>query len=118
MRLEPTRGRLLLAFLTTDCNGCLAFWDTFRHVEDAGLSPDVSPVLITKGPGSVSVRDVSALTTGIDRLPVVMSDRAWTDYGVLGYPFFVVVDVATRSVVGETVAFGWDDVLSILAPTA
>jgi len=117
LRLERSRGRILLAFLTTDCNGCLSFWDSFRRVADAGLPPDVSAVVITKGPGSVSPRDVAALASGIDRVPVIMSDKAWTDFGVLGYPFFVVVEVATRSVIGETVGFSWDDVLSILAPT-
>ncbi len=43
-----------------------------------------------------------------------MSDTAWAEYRVSGYPFFVLVDPAARKVVGETVAFGMDDVLALL----
>ena len=46
--------------------------------------------------------------------PVVMSDDAWSDYRVLGYPFFVLVEPATLTVVGETVGFGWSDVVSMI----
>jgi len=45
---------------------------------------------------------------------VIMSEEAWTEYRVLGYPFFVLVDPSTRTVLGETVGFGWSDVVSMI----
>jgi hypothetical protein len=33
---------------------------------------------------------------------------------VTGYPFFVLVDAPNRTVVGETVGFGWSDVISMI----
>jgi hypothetical protein len=47
-------------------------------------------------------------------VPLVMSDAAWADYRVTGYPFFVLVDAAHGTVVGETVGFGWSDVRSMI----
>ena len=102
-------GRLLLLFLSTDCDGCEEFWSRLRQSGDAGLPADVSPVVITRGPGVVTPAAVAAASEGIV-VPVVMSDRAWTDYRVMGYPFLVLVDVASRSVVGEAVGMGWGDV--------
>ncbi len=46
-----------------------------------------------------------------------MSDTPWADYRVTGYPFFVLVDPAARRVIGETVAFGMEDVLALLGAT-
>lgn len=110
---RPTR-RLLLAFLTTDCLGCDEFWRDLREVPRLGIPPDVRPVVVTKGPGSVDADTVAELAAGLDAVPVVMSDTAWSEYRVLGYPLFVLVDVPSRTVVGETVGIGWDDVLSMV----
>jgi hypothetical protein len=117
---DPAGGgprRWLLAFLHTNCDGCQGFWAGFRNPERIGLPAGVSCVVVTKGPEAVAAADVARAARGIDRVPVVMSDRAWSDYRVLGYPFFVLVDVATNTVVGETVGFGWDDVVSMVAST-
>ncbi len=116
VELAGRSGRLLLAFLNTSCDGCGAFWEGIRHPENLGLHPDVSVIAITKGPDSLPSADVAVVAADIEDVPVVMSDQAWIDYRVLGYPFFVLVDAATRSVVGETVGFGWDDVISMTNP--
>jgi hypothetical protein len=71
-------------------------------------------VAVTKGSGSVEPAEVEWAARGITRVPVVMSDQAWVDYRVTGYPFFVLVD-SVGSVIGETVGFGWDDVRSMIA---
>jgi hypothetical protein len=112
IRLSDRDGQLLLAFLNTDCDGCEEFWRGFQDPEAAGVPADTSVVVITKGPEILSSDDVRALAAGI-RVPVVMGDQAWLDYRVLGYPFFVLVERASRLVVGETVGLGWDDVLSM-----
>jgi hypothetical protein len=59
-------------------------------------------------------REVLALSQGVDRWPVVMSDAAWSDFDVYGYPFFVLLDGTSRSVVGETIGFDWTDVERLL----
>ena len=111
----PMPRRWLLAFLHTDCVGCDEFWRGFRDPDGIGLPAGVSSVVVTKGPESSVVADVARSASGIDQVQVVMSDQAWADYRVLGYPFFVLVDVASRAVVGETVGFGWGDVVGMVA---
>ncbi|MGH9097423.1 MAG: hypothetical protein ACRDWB_08365 [Acidimicrobiales bacterium] len=116
IRLAHREGRLLLAFLNTDCDGCEEFWRGSQDPDAAGIPAGTSVVVITKGPESLSPDEVGTSAAGI-RVPVVMGDQAWADYRVLGYPFFVLVDRASKLVVGETVGLGWDDVLSMTGPT-
>jgi hypothetical protein len=71
-------------------------------------------VIVTKGPETVARREIERVAVGINRIPVIMSEEAWTEYRVLGYPFFVLVDPSTRTVLGETVGFGWSDVVSMI----
>jgi hypothetical protein len=113
IRIDGGAGHLLLAFLNTDCDGCEEFWRGFRDPDALGLPFGVSSIVITKGPGSLSSAEVALSANGIERVPVVMSDQAWIDYRVLGYPFFVLVDVVLNQVVGETVGLGWDDVIAM-----
>ena len=111
-------GRTLLAFLSVDCLGCEEFWGALRTPDGLGLTSDVTTVIVTKGPESVAVDEVASAASGLIGTSVVMSDRAWTDYRILGYPFFVVVDGATGMVVGETVGMGLDDVIGMVASAA
>lgn len=106
--------RVLLAFLATECDGCDEFWNALRKFDGSELSPSVSVVVVTKGPSTIAPIEVEKAARGVDRVAVVMSDDAWTDYRVSGYPFFVLVDPASRTVLGETVAFGWPDVVSMV----
>jgi hypothetical protein len=78
----------------------------------------VSTVVVTKGPATTEPAAVEQVAAGITRVPVIMSDEAWTDYRVTGYPFFVLVDAPARTVVGETVGFGWPDVISMVRTAA
>jgi hypothetical protein len=105
---------VLLAFLTTRCDGCDEFWRGLRDDERVELPGSVSTVVVTRGPGTLSPAGVEQVAAGINRVPVIMSDGAWTDYRVTGYPFFVLVDAPTRMVIGETVGFGWTDVISMI----
>jgi hypothetical protein len=111
--LDDRHGRLLLVFLSTRCDGCQTFWDGLRHPDALGLSADISPVAITRGPDALLPAEVAEASAGVEQAAVVMTDQAWSDYRVSGYPFFVLVDVATKTITGETVGFGWDDVLSM-----
>ncbi len=116
---ETDHRPLLLAFLSVDCLGCHEFWVGFADRPDGsglcepGLS-SVRAVVVTKGPEHVAPGDVAAVSVEMGSVPVVMSEGAWSDYRVSGYPFFVVVDPTARTVLAETVGMGWSDVHAIL----
>jgi hypothetical protein len=74
----------------------------------------VLPAIVTRGPESVDLEEVQRAAAGVQEVAVIMSDQAWIDYQVLGYPFFVLVDPESHIVVGETVGFGWADVISMI----
>jgi hypothetical protein len=114
IRLDGFDQLLLLAFLHTDCDGCDEFWGGFTDRGGLVLPDGVSVVIVTKGPESVDASAVVRVAAGVDRYPVVMSDAAWANYRVLGYPFFIVVDPSLGTIVSETVGFGWSDVASMV----
>ena len=105
---------VLLVFLATRCDGCDEFWRGFRDLEASPLPASVSAVVVTRGPDSIDAAEVERAASGVTQVPVVMSDRAWVDYRVSGYPFLVLVDPVACVVIGETVGFGWPDVLSMV----
>ena len=113
-RIDEYEGAVLVAFLATRCDGCDEFWRGFRDGVGSELPAGVSAAVVTKGPTSLAPSEVQLIADGASSLPVIMSDEAWNDYRVTGYPFFVLVDAHSRSVVGETVGFGWSDVLSMI----
>jgi hypothetical protein len=103
-------GRTLLAFLAVDCFGCEEFW---QGIGDAAISPgssNMARVVVTKE----LERIPPAKSARLSGVPLVRSNAAWTDYRVLGYPSFLLVDGSSGMVVGETTAFGWDDVQSMV----
>ncbi|MBV8463878.1 MAG: hypothetical protein JO368_11320 [Acidimicrobiales bacterium] len=95
-------GLTLLAFLSSGCGTCGAFWSAFRHPERSGFPADTRLVLVTKGPEFESPASVTSLAP--PGLAVVMSSEAWTDYEVPGSPFFVLVDGRSGRRIGEGVA--------------
>ncbi len=113
-RLGEFEGLVLLAFLTARCDGCEEFWRGLRDAAVIDLPGSVSPVIVTKGPVNLAPAAVEDVAYGITRVPVIMSDEAWADYRVTGYPFFVLVDAPARRIAGETVGFGWSDVESMI----
>jgi hypothetical protein len=92
----------LLAFLSSGCTGCAAFWDALQDPGRLPLPERTRVVIVTKGADREIPTEVEARATG--RVPVVMSTDAWLDYQVPGSPFFVLVDGATGSKVGQGVA--------------
>jgi hypothetical protein len=105
---------LLLCFLHVRCDGCAEFWGGLKDSSALELPPDLSTVVVTRGPESMDPAEVERAALGIHRVQVVMSDQTWDDYRVLGYPFFVLVDPQGGTVIGETVGLGWSDVLSMV----
>ena len=118
IRMDELAGAVLVAFLHLNCDGCEGFWRGFRDTSRAELPAGTSVAIVTKGPASVAPHEIGRAAVGISHIPIIMSDEAWTEYRVLGYPFFVLVDPATRTVIGETVGFGWSDVVSMVRAAA
>ncbi|MGA8727089.1 MAG: hypothetical protein WB565_18805 [Acidimicrobiales bacterium] len=112
--LDETSGPVLLAFLATRCDGCETFWNGLRASGPLAEFRSIEVVVVTKAPPSADAGEVERLAARLGSVPIVMSDTAWAEYRVSGYPFFVLVDPAARKVVGETVAFGMDDVLALV----
>jgi hypothetical protein len=101
-----TGAPMLLAFLTTGCSTCAAFWESLGERRVAG----VQTVIVTRGPEREQPAKLRALAP--DGVPVVMSSQAWEDYEVPGAPYFVLVD---GGVAGEGVATTWKALSSLVA---
>jgi hypothetical protein len=103
------RHRTLLAFLTSGCTTCRAFWTSFATGVDLPAQ-DIRLVVVTKGTEAESPAAIAELAPG--EVPVVMSTDAWEDYGVPVAPYFVLVD--GDEVVGEGAAGTWAQVVDLL----
>ena len=111
-----TRHRTLLAFLSSGCLTCQAFWTAFAEPARLDLPDDVRLVVVTK---DASEESVSALRTlAPPNVSVVMSSGAWTDYSVPGSPYFVLVDGGAGRVTGEGTGAHWDQVKNLLRQAA
>jgi hypothetical protein len=100
-------GATLLAFLSSGCSTCAAFW---AGMHEARLPAGVQPVVVTRGADRERPARLRELAP--PGVPVVMSSRAWEDYAVPGSPYFVLVDGAIR---GEGVATTWAALSSLVA---
>jgi hypothetical protein len=103
----------LLAFLSSGCGSCLAFWDVFRDGGPVEIPGDARLVLVSKDAGEESVASIRRLAPAVD-IPTVMSSQAWADYDVPVAPFFVLVDGESGEVIGEGAANEWGQVQSLL----
>ncbi len=97
----------LLAFLSSGCSTCMGFWETLAEPR---LPATVQTVIVTRG--SDRERPARLRELAPDNVPVVMSSKAWDDYGVPGAPYFVLVDGAVR---GEGVATTWQALASLVS---
>jgi hypothetical protein len=102
----------LLAFLSSGCGSCLAFWDVFRDGGPIEVPGDARLVCVSKDPAEESITSIRRLAP--HDIPTVMSSQAWADYDVPVAPFFVLVDGASGEVIGEGAANEWSQVQSLL----
>ena len=95
---------MLVAFLSSGCKTCQAFWKSFRNGMDLPR-PDIRPVIVTKGIHEESPSDIR------DRAPIdittIMSSEAWDAFRVPGTPYFQLIDATSGAVVGEGSAGSW-----------
>jgi hypothetical protein len=98
----------LLAFLSSGCTSCRGFWETLG---DGRLPADLETVIVTRGADREQRTRLRSLAG--ERVPVVMSSRAWEDYRVPGTPYFVLVE--SGEIRGEGAATTWDALASLVA---
>ena len=100
----------LLAFLSSGCTTCGAFWEAFAEA-DVRVPGDARLVVVTKG---LDEESASALAKRAPRhVPLVASSSAWEGFGVPGSPYFVYVD-GTGRIVGEGSAATWPAVANLM----
>jgi hypothetical protein len=98
-----------VAFLSSGCSVCQDFWDELAP-GDVDVPGDARLVVVTKGREEESVTRLRQLAG--ERLEVVQSSAAWTDYGVPGSPYFVYVEDA--QVTGEGSSTTWGQVRDLI----
>ncbi len=101
----------LLAFLSSGCATCSAFWDAFaRGVDD--VPGGARLVVVAQGPAEESPAALRERAPA--GVPLVLSSEAWTEFRVPGSPYFAYVDGTTGRVVGEGSAASWPQVADLL----
>ncbi len=105
--LAAPGGPTLLAFLSSGCSTCAAFW---AELHEARLPAGVQPLVVTRSADRERAARLRELAP--PGVTVVMSSQAWADYAVPGSPYFVLVDGAIR---GEGVATTWPALSSLVA---
>ncbi|MEQ8840084.1 MAG: hypothetical protein RIB98_03815 [Acidimicrobiales bacterium] len=102
----------LLAFLSSGCRTCQAFWTEFASptIDLPGTATRL--VIVGQDPAHDSESKLAELApTGVR---TVCSSDAWTAYGVPGSPYFALVDGRSARVVGSGTATGWEQVRGLL----
>ena len=102
----------LLAFLSSGCFTCTAFWEAFADAARLEIPGGARLVVVTKGPQHESESKIRELAPR--SVPVVMSSEAWDDYHVPVAPYFIYVDGPSARVVGEGAAATWPEVATLL----
>jgi hypothetical protein len=116
LRTVGVEHRTLLAFLSSNCLTCRAFWDAFADTRSLGLPDDVRLAVITKDAAEEQPSVLAELAPA--HLPTVMSSDAWRSYAVPGSPYFVLVDGPSGRVVGEGTGASWPQVLGLVLQSA
>jgi hypothetical protein len=110
--LAPARTDTLVAFLSSGCLTCRTFWDAMRSQRSSPLPGDARLVVVVKDRELESPSRLRELAPA--DVPVVMSSKAWADYGVPMSPYFLFVSSVTGTVRSEGAASSWEQVRSLL----
>lgn len=107
----------LLAFLSSGCLTCAAFWDAFAQAEHLDLpGDDTRLVIVTKGPEAESPSAIASRAP--ERFTTLMSTAAWDAYGVPITPYFILVDGPSGRIAGEGAAATWHQLEGLLSQAA
>ena len=100
----------LLAFLSSGCSTCQAFWDAFA-APAVDVPGGARLLVISKDLDEESGSALAARASA--SVPLLTSSQAWEDFSVPGSPYFVYVD-GTGRVVGEGSAATWPAVATLM----
>jgi hypothetical protein len=112
LAVAGSRTSSLIAFLSSGCSTCGAFWDAFRDGVAGTLPADTRLIVVTRDSSHESPSTLRELAP--TDLPVVMSSPAWDAYAVPMTPYFVYVDGSSGQIAGEGTAEAWPQVGSLL----
>ncbi|MGH9095741.1 MAG: hypothetical protein ACRDXE_11315, partial [Acidimicrobiales bacterium] len=115
LAVTGVRHDTVVAFLTSGCQTCRAFWDTFSD-QMPEVPGDARLVVVTRGADGESPGTIESLAG--HRVPVVMSTEVWQHYDVPYAPYFVSISGVEGRVTGEGVASTWDQVRKLLESVA
>lgn len=101
----------LLAFLSTTCLTCRDFWTAFADPK-LDVPGRARVVIVTRSVEAESPSSVRKLAP--PSVHTVMSTETWHAYNVPGAPYFILVDGARNSVIGEGTATSWDRVQELM----
>jgi len=102
-----------LVFLSSGCSSCQIFWDELAVPGNVRLPASTRLLVVTQGAEADSRSALLDMApAGID---VVMSTDAWSEYGVPGSPYVVLVDGRTGRVRGEGTGQSWGQISQLLA---
>ena len=110
--VAPDAADTLVAFLSSGCLTCRAFWDGMRAGEHRPLPGDARLVVVVKDRDLESpsrLRDLAPAD-----VPVVLSSAAWAAYEVPMSPYFLFVSSSSGTVRSEGAASSWSQVRSLL----
>lgn len=110
LALGPGSPRTLLAFLSTGCTVCGSLWDELRGGDP--VAPGIRIVVVTRGSDRESLTRLERIAPAQGEL--IMSSAAWSDYGVVSTPHFVLVGPDQRRILGRGGATSWAQILSLL----
>ena len=99
--LTGTRGHTLLAFLSSGCTACSAFWQGSNLFRVDG----VRPVVVTKGADAESPAEIERLAPS--QQLTLMSTEAWEAFNVPATPYFALIENVSGRIVGEGSAADW-----------
>lgn len=103
----------LLAFLSTGCSSCQAFWESFGEPGLSPPGPDTRLVVVAKGPEAESESRLAGLAPS-GGVPLIQSTEAWERYEVPVTPYFVLVDGPSGTVLGEGSGTRWEQVYGLM----
>jgi len=106
----------MLAFLSTGCGTCGAFWEALGDPQLRLPDPTTRVAIVTGGPEAESPALVRELAP--PHVVTVMSSDAWDAYDVPMSPYFVLVDGPSGRIIGEGSGVSWDQVVELLTKSA
>lgn len=113
VRVTGVAHDTLLLFLSSGCLTCRPFWDAAARPGRIDLPDGTRVVVVARDLDEESPSALGELAGS--RTVLLLSSRAWADYGIPGSPYAVLVDGASGRIRGEGTGASWEQVARLLA---